>query len=190
MGYKTQNNWMFSAEATFLFTNNLNEDPLDSISGENGQIINRYGDYSRVYLSQRGWHAKITAGKIFPVFNSNANSGFFVKGSVGILQHRIFIDNKGNNAPQIVGDYVKGYDRMCYGLSVLEFVGWQNFSSKNGLHFFAGFEFTQGFTKNRRSWDFATNKKIDEQRIDLLYSFKIGWYIPMGKRQATNYYYY
>ena len=180
---------MFNVETTFIFGSRLKEDPLDSISTENGQIINMYGDYAQVNLTERGFNGKFAVGKIIPVFGCNQNSGLYLRGSIGLLQHKIYIENKGSNTPQIIREYSKGYDRLTNGVSFTEFIGWQNFSNKNAFHFFVGFEFTQAFTQNRRSWDFATNQAMDENRIDLLYGIKIGWYIPFISKPATDYYY-
>ena len=96
----------------------------------------------------------------------------------------------GNNTPQVLDDYRKGYDRLTNGLSVSEFVGWQNFGDKSAYHFMIGFEFTQAWTKNRRTWDYATNTKLDNPRLDLLYTFKVAWFIPFRKREVTGYFYY
>ncbi len=189
-GYKTSSNLIGGLEMTFIFGPNVKNDPLDSISNEVGQITNIYGDQSQIYLSEHGFHLKLWAGKIFPLFNANPNSGLLLRGSVGMLQHKIFIRNVGNNTPQVTGDYVKGYDRMCNGLALSEFIGWQNFSPDKGYHFQLGFEFTQAFTQNRRSWDFATQTQISQQRLDLLYTFKVAWFIPLHRKQSSTFYYY
>jgi len=189
-GYKTSTNWVLGAEASYIFGNDLKENPLENIMNSNNQITNMYGEPSTIKMRQAGMQIKGTVGKIFPVSKNNGNSGIFIRGGVGLLQHKIYIENVGNNTPQVLGDYRKGYDRMCNGLSLSEFIGWQNFSNKGGYHFFVGFEFVQAWTKNRRAWDFSTNQKIEGQRLDLLYSIKIGWFIPFRKRQATGYFYY
>jgi len=190
VGYKIQNNWMISAEATYIFGNDLKENPLENLLNSEYQIINQYGEYSEIRMRQAGMQLKASLGKIIPVSKLNRNSGIFIRGSLGLLQHKIYIENVGNNTPQVLDIYRKGYDRMCNGLSVSEFVGWQNFSNEGGMHFLVGFEFTQGFTENRRTWDYATNSKIEGQRLDLLYSIKVAWYIPFLKRQAKGYFYY
>ncbi len=190
VGYKTKNNWVFETGGTFIFGNKINNDPLDSISNTNGQITNMYGDQAQIYLSLRGFYIAASAGKIITTSFGNKNSGILLKAGAGFMQHKIFIDNVGNNAPQVLGDYAKGYDRMCNGLAISQTIGWQNFSDNKGMHYFIGFEFTQGFTKNQRSWDFATRQKIDKQRLDMLYALKVAWFVPINKRQATKYYYY
>jgi len=189
-GFKTKSNWEFGIEGNYLFSDKVNDDPLKNISREDGQITNRYGETAIIYFRLNGFHAKATIGKIIPVDQNNRNSGVYLRGSVGMLQHKIFIANDGNNVPQILDDYTQGYDRLCNGVAVSEFVGWKHFSKKNFYHFFGGIEFTQAFTQNRRIWDFETNQKIENQRTDLLYSVRVGVLILLKSRPANEYYYF
>lgn len=190
LGIKTRSNWMWAVEATYIFGNNIKDDPLLSISNVDGTITDIYGEEASIQLWQRGMHLKITLGKIIPIFNTNSNSGLYLKGSIGFLQHKTWIENRNNNTPQIQDDYQQGYDRLCNGLALSQFIGWQNWSELKGFNFFAGFEFTQGFTQNRRTWDFPTNQNISEERIDLIYALKVGWYIPFKRKQSAKKYYY
>lgn len=190
VGYKTHYNWIIGGEATYLFGSDVKEDPLLSISNSDGSITNRYGEAAEIFMRMSGMHLKVTLGKVFPVLRNNKNSGIYLRAGAGMLQHKIFYSNTGNNVPQIIDDYSKGYDRLCNGFAVSEFVGWQHFSSKKFYHFFAGVEFNQAFTQNQRQWDFATNQKIDVQRLDLSYSFRIGVIILFKSKPATDYYYF
>lgn len=188
---KTRSNWLLGIEGFFLFGSNIKEDGiLDCIRTSNGQIINKYGEYANYILSERGFFLGVTAGKIIPVFSPNPNSGIIITLSGGLLQHKIRIDNDGNNAPQILDDYKKGYDRLTNGFCFKEFIGYIYFGNKRTLNFYTGFEFYQGFTKNRRNYNFDTMERDDRNRADLLYSFRIGWIIPLYKRSPDRYYIY
>lgn len=190
LGYKTSSNWIVGIEAVYLFSNNVKEDPLLGISNADGSITNMYGEAAQIYMRMSGTHMKVNLGKVIPVLANNKNSGIYLRAGVGFLQHKIFYSNTGNNTPQILGSYTKGYDRLCNGFALSEFVGWQQFSSEKSYHFFAGVEFTQGFTQNQRQWDFATNQKIAEARLDLSYTFRLGVLILLKSRPASDYYYF
>lgn len=190
LGYKTHSNWIVGGEATYLFSSDVKEDPLLSISNNDGSITNRYGEAGQIYMRMSGMHLKVTLGKVIPVLKGNNNSGIYLRAGAGLLQHKIFYSNTGNNVPQILGDYTQGYDRLSNGFAVSEFVGWQHFSKNKFYHFFGGVEFNQAFTQNRRQWDFATNSAMDEPRMDLSYSFRIGVLILFKSRPATDYYYF
>jgi hypothetical protein len=189
-GYKSKSNWIIAAEAAYIFGSDLKENPIENLINSNNEITNMYGEPAQINMREAGMHLMITTGKIISINKQNPNSGIFIRGGLGLLQHKIYIENNGNNTPQILGEYRKGYDRLCNGLALSEFIGWQNFSNKGAYHFLIGFEFTQGFTKNRRTWDFATNSKMDESRFDQLYSIKAAWFIPIRQKQATGYFYY
>ncbi len=189
-GYKTQTNWMVGLEASYIFGPNVKENPLEPIINSEGEITNMYGESAQINLREAGMQLKMTAGKIFSFGNINPNSGIFIRAGLGFLQHKIYIENLGNNTPQVLGDYRKGYDRMCNGLSTSECVGWQNFSDQGAYHFLVGFECTQAFTQNRRAWDYTTNSRMDEKRLDIIYTLKAAWFIPFHQKPATGYYYY
>jgi hypothetical protein len=190
LGYKTKSNWMFGAEATLIFGNKLKEDPLKNILTKDGQMIDKFGSYAPIAENERGLQIKATVGRIIPVKGSNLNSGIFIRGAIGYIEHRINIVNTEGSTPQIDGDYYYGYDRYCNGFSTSEFIGWQQFSNEKAYHFMIGFEFTQGFTECRRAWDFETNTKLTGTRTDLLYTLKMAWFIPIRQRNTTKYFYY
>jgi hypothetical protein len=126
---------------------------------------------------------------VIPVLGPNRNSGILVSLQPGFLQHRIKINNSDNSAAQVQGSYNKGYDEMANGLALTEFLGYLYLGNKRLLSFYAGFEFTQAFTKFRRAYNFNTMSKDQSQLHDYFYSFRIGWLIPLYKRRPPGYYY-
>jgi hypothetical protein len=98
---------------------------------------------------------------------------------MGLFQHKIRIQDD----PQVVvsslaGDYKKGYDRLTNGLAITEFIGYQHFAKNRLINFYAGIELTQGFTQNRRDYNFDTFERDDAKRFDGLVGFKLGWVLP------------
>lgn len=188
---KTKSNFLFGVEGNYLFGSNVKENGfLDNISTSNDQVINIYGEYANIKFFERGFHISAKAGKIFPIFGPNENSGLLITANVGLLQHKIRMENDGNNTPSILNDYAKGYDRLTNGLAISEFVGYMYFSNNRRVNFYAGIELTQAWTKNRRSWNFDTMEKDDQLRNDYLYAFKFGWIITLHKKMTNKFYYY
>jgi hypothetical protein len=189
---KLKSNFILDINANYIFGNNLNGDAIsifDSIKTTNNFLINENGEYAKVIVSERGYFIGGRIGKIFPLNKKNINSGLLIMAGGGILQHKLRIENDGNNTPQILGDYKKGYDKMTIGFSATEFIGYMYFSKKQLLNFYFGLELYQGFTKSGRSYDFSLMKKDTNRRLDLLNSIKIGWVIPIYKRIPDTYYY-
>jgi len=188
---KTKKNWLFGVEYNYLFGNKVKDEMsiLSSISTSDGFLITQAGEYGNVFFGEQGFQIGLKAGKIFPVFGSNPNSGIMISLQPGFLQHKIRINNPGNTIPSIRGDYRKGYDELANGISATEFIGYMYMGNKRLISFYAGFEFTQAFTKFRREYNFNTMSRDKEQKYDFFYSFRFGWLIPLYKRAPKGYYY-
>lgn len=190
--YKTKKNYAFGFNWAYMFSNNLKEiGILDSIKTTDGTVIDKEGKYADIRFFERGFTLNLSAGKVFnQVFSPNANSGLFLNGGIGYLQHKIRIYDNGARSPQLTDTYLKGYDRLTSGLAFTEFVGFWFMSPNKYINFFGGFEFTQGLTKSRRSWDYDLMRADTEKRLDLLYSARVGWVIPITRKGSDNKYYY
>lgn len=189
---KTRQNIVYGFHWNFLFSENVKEKGvLDSIATSDGSVINTEGKYADVQLFERGFSLHLTAGKIFSRhLGYNPNCGLFLQGGIGFIRHRIRINDYGNTTPQLAGNYRKGYDRLTGGLMTQEFVGYWFMSSNRHINWYAGIEFTQGFTRSFRSWDYDLMRADTQKRLDLLWGFRAGWMIPIYKRAAKEIYYY
>ena len=88
-------------------------------------------------------------------------------------------DNSQGSVPHLDVPYAKGYDRYTSGIALTQFVGYQMVSRNRTANFFAGFEFTEGFTRNRRGYNFDTMQRDDLKRLDILYGVRVGWSISL-----------
>ncbi len=189
--FKRKSNLFFGVSGGLLFGDKVKEPGLLSlISTSNGQVIGIDGLYADVRIFMRGYYANLTMGKIFSFGKPNPNSGIVLMGGPGFVQHKIRFENVSNSTPQLDGDYLKGYDHLSNGISMREFVGWIYFGNKQLLNFVAGFEFIQGFTENRRDYNFDTPGVSEGKRTDLLWGLKLGWMIPFYKKRPDSFYFY
>lgn len=189
---KEQSNFIWGGGFEFIFGENVKEDTiLNIISTSTGQVIDGFGQFAAVSFFERGFKVNAFAGKIIPIFDYNKNSGLMLTAGVGFLQHKIEIQNPEQRAPQLSKEYERGYDRMSNGICFTEFIGYMHLDNKRKLNFYGGFEFTQAFTKNRRSWNFDARAADTSSRVDLLSGFRVGLVIPMyPKRGRTDLYFY
>ena len=190
--YKSRKNVLFSLDANFIFGSDVkNTDSiLKMVLTQNGYIIDGNGVYALYSMYERGYSINFRAGKVFNLLAVNPNSGVFLMGGLGYLVHRLNIDVQHETAPQITGDYAKGYDRLTTGFSLNQFIGYYYMGKSRTLNFYGGFEFYQAFTKSRRDYIFDLMKKDDTNHLDLFYGIKIGWMIPIYDRAPDKYYYY
>lgn len=192
IGYKTRGNWYYGIEGNFIFSEKIKneESILANISTSDGHIIDKAGIYANIVLLERGFDLMLKAGKIFAVAGPNPNSGLMITGGAGFLQHKIRIENSDNAAPQVSGDYKKGYDHLCNGPAVSQFIGYINFSNTRKINYYAGIEVIEAFTRSRRAYYFAEMIRPNEKRFDMLIGLKAGWSFPLYKKVSREYYYY
>ncbi|MEA3444732.1 MAG: hypothetical protein U9R19_08405 [Bacteroidota bacterium] len=186
---KGEKGWLLGIDANYMFGSDLKENKIfKNLMTSNGNIINEYGEYANIILSERGYFAGIKLGKIINLFPASPNSGLYVTGSIGFLEHKIRIENQGNNAPQIIEDYSKGYDRLTNGLAAKGFVGYIHIGKKQLANFYGGIEYLQSWTQNRRSFNFDTYEADIRKRNDNLIGIRIGWIIPLYRRVPDDYF--
>lgn len=189
--FKSQKNWVFSADFTYFSGNKFKEDSIfDALKDEYGDYINIFGEIGEVAYYERGFYTGLKAGKLFPVFGPNPNSGLLVMVSGGILQYKTLIHQDGRDIPAINEEYMKGYDRLTNGFGISEFIGYLHLDSKEPINFYAGLEFHQAWTQCRRDWNFDTMGPDLTKRKDFLYGFRVGWIFPINKKSTDTYYFY
>ena len=188
--FKTDKNWQFGFGSQFLLGNKVKEDNiLDGLKTEGGEIINEFGEFAAYELYARGYMLSVSLAKIFPIVGPNPNSGLIVKLSTGYIRHRIKIDNEQNHVPQLNPPYNRLYDRLTHGVSFTGFFGYQHMANTRVANFFAGVEFTQGFTKGIRDYQADLMEPYWEKRMDGLVGLRVGWIVPIYKRAPKEYYF-
>lgn len=189
---KTKSNWLIGVEGNFQFGSSVkNQDSLlTTISTPEGYIIDANGKIADVILYMRGFSFFGSIGRLFPWVGPNPNSGFTLMAGAGYLQNKMRILNPDNTAPQLQGDYKKGYDRQNGGVAVSASVGYLYMSSSRLLNFSLGFEFIQAWTRSRREVDFNTGKPDQPKLSSQYYGIKATWNIPLYRRSPKEYYLY
>lgn len=187
----SESNWIIGIDGGVLFGNQVKLDVLADLRTPEGYIIANDRVPADIQLRQRGLYVGGLIGKIIPLSETNKRSGIKLTLGMGLLQHKIRIqDDPVRSVSQLTGDYKKGYDRLTNGLAINEFIGYQLLSSNGRINFYAGIDMTQGFTKSRRDFNFDTRTVEDETRTDLLFGFKVGWILPFYFGKGTEEIYY
>lgn len=191
--WKTSSNWIFGAEYDFLFGNNVKNglDIFDNLMTEDGNIISGDGTPAVVALFERGYTLGGKFGKMIPVSSKDKNSGVFFTAGIGYISHKIRIEVENQGAPQLSGDYKRGYDRLSGGLMICQSVGFMYFGKSRLLNFIVSVEAFEGWTKSYRDYYFDTMAPPPEGRqFNFLIGPKIAWMIPLRQRMASDFYYY
>jgi len=189
---KTKTNWLVGVEGNFMFGQTVkNSDSLLwNISTPDGYIIDANGMIADIVYYERGFNFLGKFGKLVPLLSPNPNSGFLILAGGGYLQNKIRIHNIGNTAPQLLGDYKKGYDKLNAGWTITASLGYLYLSNTRLLNFYLGFEFMQVWSKSLREFDFSEEKKDTKKYSSQFYGIKASWLIPLYRRTPNKYYVY
>lgn len=185
----TANNVFLSLHGAQLFGNNVKDTTIiNHLMDEGLNIFDENGQIADILLLERGFNLQFKVGYLWLV--KHQTSGILSYTSVGYHQHRIKIDVKNDNVPQLSDEYIKMYDQMAAGVITSLFVGYLSVNSSNGIHFYGGIEFSCSFSKNQRTYNYLTNGPINDTRNDSFLGIKIGWIIPISKRTTREFYYF
>ncbi len=187
---KNRKNWIFGLDGGVLFRERIKnpESYLTNMRINNGEIIAQDGNYAAIVMSLRGWVVNATIGRVFNVFGPNINSGLVVRGGVGYFQHKIHLEARQHEVPQIEDDMRKYYDQLTSGWSLHQFVGYQHLSNSRLTNFFIGIEAIEAFTQNRRDYNIDLGGPDDRQRLDMMFGLKAGWILLIYKRKPQEFY--
>jgi hypothetical protein len=186
---KFKSNFMVGAGGSFLFGNRINESNLlNGLLTAEDQILDKDGIPATLFLYERGYTIMAYVGKIIPVAGPNPNSGFLLKLGGGYMRHKIRYETQENEVPQLEGEYVKGYDRLCAGPALMLFMGYQHTSSNRLVNFQVGFESMLGLTSSLRPYNFDTQRSDEGTRTDVLHGLRLGWTLPIYRRTDDAFY--
>lgn len=188
---KFASNFTLGIKGSFLFGKQVREDSiLKGIATLQGYHIDKGGELATVYTDERGFTIMVNAGKVFPIFKSNKNSGPCIQIGAGILRHKIRYDWRQSELPQLSKGLLKGYDRLTYGPAVEVFAGYLFLSKNRLINFFGGVEYTMAWTKNRRGYNYDTMQYDNVLRQDALFGIRAGWILSIYRKEKKEFIYY
>ncbi len=186
---KTKKGWYYGIKGNFIWGGSV-QDPtiLSNIATSDGSVIDNEGRLTDIYLGQRGSSFFLVGGKMFNVLSPNKNSGVLAYAGFGTLQHKISIKFE-DDIVALSDEYKKGYDRFSVGYAANAFVGYLFLSKNRLINFFGGFDYTVGWTKNLRKYNYDTQQEDTKRHTNTLYGVRVGWIIRLNRRQTQEYYY-
>jgi len=188
---KTEKNWIWGVEGSYLFGNTIRQNSLlnSYVYHSTGLIIDDGGQPANVAFNQRGWTATARIGKLIPLKPERKESGLLVLGGLGILQHKLHVDTRGSSVYVLNGPYVKGIDHLSNGFSLVQQIGYLHLDKRRLINFSISFEAYQAFTRNRRAYNFDEMGANDELRVDLLFGVRFSWILPVYREHSNQYFF-
>lgn len=190
VAYKNMHNWLWSASATITFGRKIREpNHLQNLWTAQNTIIGIDGRNAAISRYHRGYQMGIQGAKIFPKAGGiNPNSGLFVQGGVGYIQHKIRIETIGNTVKDLNKGSVEGYDRLCGGLMLNQGVGYLFLDNNRLANFFVLLECTEGFTKSLRGIQYDVPNPDTKTRFDMAIGIKIGYMLTFYRTIEKDYF--
>ncbi len=158
---------------------------LGSMVGPSGSPIDQNGILHVVRSYMRGYHTQLQLGRLIPL-NGNLHSGIHLQAGYGFLQHKIKFSYDERALPQLNVPYQYGYDRLSNGWTVSFSATAQHVNLNNGISFFGGMEWVQGYTYNRRSFDIPNGTRETALRTDACLSIKGGLLVPIFRKKKSD----
>lgn len=192
VGRKFRSNFTLSLEWEYLFGSDIpnRNAALRNLLTDNGNLININGSYAQVNINQRGSFINLGMEKTFPWLSPNLNSGINLGLYGGYAWHWLNVDNVGNDSPQILDEYEKGYDRFGQGFQLRQSLGYVYLSESRLINFKLSLELTEIWSQDMRAYYYPIGQLNDDIQLNLLYSLKLKWYIPIYLGGKTEEYYY
>jgi hypothetical protein len=189
--YKVKKNWIIGIDGAFLFGTKVREAyVLDNISTYTGQFITQNNELARVTAQEQGFNLKLIIGKIIPFSEKYPDAGLLLMTGFGFLEHKIAINVRASELPQLDKTYRKGYDRLSSGPVISQFIGGIFLERKRFVSVYGGLQFDVGFTQGRRNFDFYSMAPLKDKRLDMFLGIKVGWVIPVFTQVSEKEYFY
>lgn len=192
VGYKTNENWIFSIDGQYIFGQNVRNvgQLLHPVLSDKGAIFNQTGNYATFDVAERGYYGTFDISKTFNLLSVNPNSGINLLLGAGYITHWVHITNPGQDSPQINGEYLKGYDERSGGMLLKQSIGYMYLSHNRRINLRLSFEVLEGFTTNYRKFSYSTGRPVEGRKLDLLYGFRLQWVLPIYSEGGATYYYH
>jgi hypothetical protein len=193
--YKSQTNYIFGVSGNFMFGNVIKEHAInfEGIVGKEGYFVNANGGIVQARLYERGYNVFLSAAKLFALHKLNRNSGVLAEFGAGYIQHKIRIEIPGEDVYQLQAAYKQGYDKLSSGLALKQFIGFQYMQQREHfVNYTIGLEVMEGFTRNRRGYNYDTRTPDVASRLDLFAGIRFTWFIPryLAFRDGKDEYYF
>lgn len=186
-------NISFGIDASFIFGSKVKEDVISPLYGRSSFVYGADGLPAIVFLRERGYYVGAHFSKLWRMKESLNLKGLKTTLGAGFLSHHISVLDDTRSTLQFIQPYAYGYDRLTYGFSAKQDIGYQYYSANNRINFYVGLNFIEALTKNRRAWNFTPDIPQEEGwRWDVLMGAEIAWIIPIyfgsGSSEKLIYY--
>ncbi len=176
--YKFPSDFFIGVNYSYLWGKSVKEAIGANLYNAKDEIVGTDNHLANLVIRERGFSSSLNVGKLFRIF-PNEDAALKIGIGGGVLQHKVRIVDDYGVVPQILGDYLKGYDRLTNGFMTRQYIGYQYLSANRKINFSIGFVLAQGFTRSARGFNYDTGNKDIARRLDLLNGIQLSWVLPI-----------
>lgn len=181
----------FGLEGYYLFGNMVKEDVLYRLRTYDGSILGVDGLPGDINLKERGSYIGINGGKIIPTTKfENKLTGIRLQAGIGLLQHKIRVQDNSQTVIALRDEYLPGYDRLTNGAALHLGVGYQYQSPTNNFQFHIMADLYGAQTASRRDFDYAEGAYLEGTRMDWLSGFSLAYVVSISRVSKPENIYY
>ena len=175
----------------YFFGNTVKEDVLTNIRAEDGNIIGIDQQLGDVHLKMRGFYTGAHIGKVFSTGKHEFTlTGIRAQVGVGLLQHKIRVQDNFKTIVPLNKKYLPGYDRLTNGAALQLGLGYQYDDPINNWHVKIMSEMVMAQTKSRRDFDYATGGPLTGNRTDIMFGLQLSYIVTISRKSEEEFIYY
>jgi len=189
--YMWANGWSAGLNGRYFFGNEVNVPGLlSNLFTSQEYVIGNNRGPARLSAKERGWVFGLTAAKIFDMTENASRTGLRVEAGMGLMWHRIRLQDDGRNAIQLFEPYHKGYDRLTGGPCGIFDIGYQYMGARRSLNFRFGINAIIANTISWRKYNYDTRTIDDQRRWEGMLNVYAAFILPIyGTNDASQIYY-
>jgi len=180
--------FVFSINGGYMFKDTIKQTGVLNDIEKDGFLIDGEGQIVNVFLFQRGFTISGKVSKKIAI--GSAKNYLQASFGGGFMQHKILLYSEEFALPQVQGEYEKGYDQLSNGFMLEESLLFMHQPTRKSYILFAGLRALQGFTQNRRSYNFDIMGPNTTKRQDFSIGFQFGISILFNRKVPQDFYFY
>jgi hypothetical protein len=178
-------------DGRYFFGNTVKEDVLTNLRSGDGNIIGIDQQLGDVHLKQRGFYVGGHIGKIFSTGKHDFTlTGIRTQVGLGLLQHKIRVQDNFKTIAALNKKYLPGYDRLTNGAALQIGLGYQYDHPVNNWHIRIMGDMIAAKTKSRRDFDYATGGPMDDNRTDIMFGLNLSYIVTISRSNKEEFIYY
>jgi hypothetical protein len=189
-GYMTSSGWVYGLTARYFWGARVKDNIASNLFTSEGFIIGNNQGPVTFKTRERGGSGLFSLGKIFDLDPGVGRTGIRTELGVGMMWHRVRLQDDTRSATQILDPYHKGYDRLTGGMAGSIDISFQFMEADRGLNFNIGVNYLFASTESWRGYNYDTRSADTDRRYDGMITAYVAFILPIYRSTDSSNIYY